>query len=144
MTGTMHWDSRRMVDILQQSLYERRHPKVTNEDPAKEFAAKLETVENLWRDRNPTWPWASPGQWEKFVALRKVSPRPRHNPIHEKANRLHEWDAECRKEQPGGGCGCSTGCKTKTCGCRKAGRICGLACHLNVKPAGPAVACQNT
>lgn len=55
MTGTMHWDSRQMVPMLQQSLYERRYLKITNEDPAMEFDAKLETMEELWYRRAAPW-----------------------------------------------------------------------------------------
>lgn len=66
MTGTMHWDSRQMVPMLQQSLYERRYPKITNEDPAMEFGAKLETVEELWYRRAAPWPWPPQRQLEQF------------------------------------------------------------------------------
>jgi hypothetical protein len=38
---------------LRQSIYERKYPKTTNENSAKEFVSKLETIKKLWRDQNP-------------------------------------------------------------------------------------------
>jgi hypothetical protein len=45
------------VRVLRQSIYERKYPKITNGNSAKEFVSKLETIKKLWRDQNPTWPW---------------------------------------------------------------------------------------
>jgi hypothetical protein len=69
MTGTMHWDSRQLGQVLWQSIYERKYPKITNENSAKEFVSKLETIKKLWRDQNPTWPWGTEAELEEFTAL---------------------------------------------------------------------------
>jgi hypothetical protein len=89
-----------MVSILQQSLYHRRHPKITNEDPAREFSAKLEMVENLWHRKAAPWPW--PGQRElgQFRELRKVKADPLSGGSErERLTTGQEWDAEEESEE---------------------------------------------
>lgn len=73
MTGTMHWDSRRMVQVLQQSHHEQQYPKVTNEDAAQEFTSKLEIIERLWKQRHQHWPWGSDEDLVEFSRLLRVS-----------------------------------------------------------------------
>jgi hypothetical protein len=115
MTGTVHWDSRQLVQVLRQSIYERKYPKITNENSAKEFVSKLETIKKLWRDQNPTWPWGTEAELEEFTAL------------------LEEYKAGLESEDKELGWNCITGCLVKRCGCQKAGRACGWSCHTNRK-----------
>ncbi|KIW21853.1 uncharacterized protein PV07_12726 [Cladophialophora immunda] len=72
MTGTMHWDSRNMVRVLLLSLYERDHPKITNEEPAREFSRKLEYIQSLWDDGAKAYPWGTKEELAVFSQLRKV------------------------------------------------------------------------
>jgi hypothetical protein len=72
MTGTMHWDSRDMTRVLLLSLYERDHPKVTNEEPAKEFSSKLKNIQSLWEDGAEAYPWGTQEDFAVFSQLRKV------------------------------------------------------------------------
>jgi hypothetical protein len=111
----MHWDSRQLVQVLRQSIYERKYPKITNENSAKEFVSKLETIKKLWRDQNPTWPWGTEAELEEFTAF------------------LEEYKVGLESEDEEPGCNCITGCLVKRCGCQKAGRACGRSCHTNRK-----------
>ena len=72
MSGTMSWDSRNMVQVIRQSILELHYPKITNEDPAKEFGAKLQNVERLWSLQHQAWPWGSAEELVKFSALLEV------------------------------------------------------------------------
>ena len=47
MIGTMYWDLREILSILQQSLYEQQHLKIINKDSAVEFILKLEIIKRL-------------------------------------------------------------------------------------------------
>jgi hypothetical protein len=72
MTGTMHWDTRNMVQVVRQSILELDHPTITNEDPAKEFTGKLRAIEALWRNKAPPWEWGSDQELEEFSRLLRV------------------------------------------------------------------------
>ncbi len=73
ITGTMHWDSREMVQVLRMSLYERTNPAVTNEATAMEFSSKLDTIRGLWGQRHESWPWGSGEDFAEFCSLLEVS-----------------------------------------------------------------------
>ncbi|MCJ1482959.1 hypothetical protein MMC06_003125 [Schaereria dolodes] len=72
MTGTMHWDSRDMVQVLEKSIYEVSHPAVTNEDPAKEFDSKLAHIGTLWK-QGKLYPWGTDEELAEYLKLLQVS-----------------------------------------------------------------------
>ncbi|KAF2182639.1 hypothetical protein K469DRAFT_586189 [Zopfia rhizophila CBS 207.26] len=72
MSGTMHWDSRSMVPVLEQSLLELQYPTITNEEPAKEFNLKLARISELWNTHHPYYPWADEESRMEFNTLHKV------------------------------------------------------------------------
>jgi hypothetical protein len=65
MMGTMHWGLRQLVQVLRQSIYERKYPKITNGNSVKGFVSELGTIKKLWQDQNPTWPWGR-GRWRSL------------------------------------------------------------------------------
>jgi hypothetical protein len=142
MTGTAHWDSRQMVRVLRQSLYERRYPKITNEDPAKEFGIKLRILEKLWRQKHQAWPWGTEEQLTEYSTLLKVG-LPSLHQISD-TNGLQEWETTSPVGRRSMGCNCQTGCLRKSCVCRKSRRQCGPFCHLKDKPGIGCEECQNT
>ncbi|KAK5429116.1 hypothetical protein LTR34_007575 [Exophiala xenobiotica] len=73
MTGTMHWDSRNLVQVMSQSLLELAHPSTTNEDPAKEFLSKSKTIATLWQDRRQPWQWGWPAELMKYKKLLQIT-----------------------------------------------------------------------
>lgn len=72
MTGTMHWDTRNLVQTMRQSLLELRHPSTTNEDPAKEFVGKASVLATLWQERRRPWDWGSSKDQAKYSRLLEV------------------------------------------------------------------------
>ncbi|OAA64754.1 Peptidase C48, SUMO/Sentrin/Ubl1 [Niveomyces insectorum RCEF 264] len=68
MTGTMHWDARDLVTSMRLTELELRYRHTTNEDPAKEFRGKIDTIEALWRGKQGPWPWPEEGV-EEFSRL---------------------------------------------------------------------------
>jgi hypothetical protein len=72
MTGTMHWDSRQLAEIMRHTLYTRENPKITNEDPANDITSKLEIIESLWKQKHSAWPWGSDEHLTEFSKLLKV------------------------------------------------------------------------
>ncbi|KAJ9498675.1 hypothetical protein H2202_005861 [Exophiala xenobiotica] len=74
--GTMHWDSRNLVQVMSQSLLELAHPSTTNEDPAKEFLSKSKTIATLWQDRRQPWQWGWPAELMKYKKLLQVLVKP--------------------------------------------------------------------
>ena len=91
MTGTMHWDSRRMVSVLEQSLLELTYPTITNEDPAAEFDVKIRLIEQLWRGASTAWPWGTTEELDEFSRLRKVS----HVPISRTSSSVTDHATDC-------------------------------------------------
>lgn len=73
MSGTMHWDSRNMLDVLQLSLLEKESPHITNEDTAKEFLSKVQIIDELWRKECPAWTWGPSEDYERYSVLVEVS-----------------------------------------------------------------------
>jgi hypothetical protein len=74
MTGTMHWDSRQMVEILRETQFERHYPTVTNEDWSIEFCGKIDYIKSLWEGGRGIWPWPKDeGALHAFQALYQVS-----------------------------------------------------------------------
>ena len=73
MTGTMHWDSREMLNVLELSTLEREYPKITNEDTAQDFLERIMDVHFLWQRKSIGWPWASLEKFTRFEQLIQVS-----------------------------------------------------------------------
>ena len=57
MTGTMHWHSAAVHDIVEQSILERKYPEITNEDSADQFAHKLYSIIGMYRKRHGGYDW---------------------------------------------------------------------------------------
>lgn len=106
-TGSMHWDSKNLVQMRQHSIYERTHPRITNEDPAKEFDIKARIIENIWTAGHEGFPLGSAEDLEKYKSLRKVClPRPiilttlkivRYGMIYSKPRKRSCWGKELLK-----------------------------------------------
>ncbi|KAK8121332.1 hypothetical protein PG999_005452 [Apiospora kogelbergensis] len=73
MSGTMHWDSREMLGIMQLSQLEARYPHITNEDMAKEFVGKVGLIRDLWQSKSPAWSWGSDGDFAEYSKLVKAT-----------------------------------------------------------------------
>ncbi|RMD39155.1 hypothetical protein DV735_g5974, partial [Chaetothyriales sp. CBS 134920] len=71
MSGTMHWDSREMASVLEQSVLEAKNPGVTNEDPAKEFRARMISIVRLWEGEHKAYPWGTQEQLAKWKEHRR-------------------------------------------------------------------------
>lgn len=69
ITGTKHWHSAHMLPVIQQSLFERHHPSVTNEAEAQESFRKFLLVEELWKSNTPAWQWGSAEDLAEFSRL---------------------------------------------------------------------------
>lgn len=72
MTGTMHWDSRNLLQVMKLSKLSTEFGHVTNEGLPLEFLRKACLIENLWRRGDSTWPWPPPGQLEAYVQILEV------------------------------------------------------------------------
>jgi hypothetical protein len=73
MSGTMHWDSRDMKGVLQDSIFEAQNEQVTNEGTAVQFSSKMQEIDGLWKVGSPMYPWASEEEYEDWVQLLDVS-----------------------------------------------------------------------
>ncbi len=74
MSGTMHWDSRNMVEVARQSLLQVDHPSITNEETASDCLGKLEAIRKCWSHGAGPWKWGSRADLKEFSRLVKVSP----------------------------------------------------------------------
>ncbi|RSL55929.1 hypothetical protein CEP51_014473, partial [Fusarium floridanum] len=57
MTGTMHWHSTLLLDILKQTKLEVQDPGLTNEPMAHQFTKKMKAILDLWEKDNPAYTW---------------------------------------------------------------------------------------
>ncbi|KAK7924656.1 hypothetical protein PG985_006710 [Apiospora marii] len=73
MTGTMHWDSRNLLQVMELSKLSTEFGHITNEGLPREFLQKARLIEKLWRRGDPTWPWPPHGQLETYVQILEVS-----------------------------------------------------------------------
>lgn len=77
MTGTRHWDSRAMLQVMESVKIELKYPHVTNEPMAREFLGKMKRIRELWDDEHKAWPWGSRaefGQFTEHIEVRNPSP----------------------------------------------------------------------
>ena len=76
ITGTMHWNSRELIDILRQSLLELAYDHITNEDHTEEFQTKLHLIKDAWAAADdPQFPYegAPYSEYVEFERLLSVS-----------------------------------------------------------------------
>lgn len=73
MTGTMHWDTRNLRQILNLSILQAQYGGITNEDLAAEFAPKVKEMLRLWKLRAPTWEWGDDDDLQRSSDLLEVS-----------------------------------------------------------------------
>jgi hypothetical protein len=74
-TGTMSWHESCMCDIVDQSLFERTYPAVTNEAPAKDFRFYLDKVLHLWENGLGGLNFGDEQEMQRFIELCEVNSR---------------------------------------------------------------------
>lgn len=62
MTGTMHWHTRTVKQVLELTLRQLRHPSITNEGLADDFVAAMKAILGQWKhskqEKDGPGPWA--------------------------------------------------------------------------------------
>lgn len=73
MTGTMHWNTSHLLEILQGTKAAIETPAITNEPVSPQFIPKIEHLLNLWRTGNTVYTWPSQSKYDECMEILEVS-----------------------------------------------------------------------
>lgn len=73
MTGTMHWYSGHLLDIIQATCVINEDEKITNEDISDQFIPKMAKLLKLWRDNKAPCSWPPLDQYAEAMTALDVS-----------------------------------------------------------------------
>ncbi|KAF4437805.1 hypothetical protein F53441_12946 [Fusarium austroafricanum] len=107
MTGTMHWHSSQLLDILLFTKAAVEDPSITNEGMAAQFVPTMRHILNKWKSGKCKYKWPPEKDMDECF-------------------RILEWLDQ--------GCKCKGNCsatKSARCKCKRQNRVCDTRCHFS-------------
>ncbi|OBS22879.1 hypothetical protein FPOA_09202 [Fusarium poae] len=123
MTGSMHWHSSHLYDILRYTQAAIENPAITNESMARQFIPKMETLLNIWKRQPRRRSWPPDEDMDKCWKIIEW--------LKEWISHGCECEQECRPPDNGDKPESESGKEVvKACSCLVANRACGDQCHV--------------